>query len=157
MTQTLSSFTTLTTPRLRADAFYQLARLACWSFALVSLCFFVPEVGFDYFVGKTGLVEDAFVVATPVLWIVSLLPFIVVLEAGAAYRSSALRMRGLLMFIVLTLGVAVIVGYGIPAFYLTYVYPSGNSGHQPYVMLGVGLAAWFLLIGASRLMLWKRA
>ena len=153
MTQSLFASTADAHFKPLSVSFFQIAQLALWSFALVSLCFFVPETGFDYFVGS---IESSFV-AYPLFWMVSLLPFIVFLEAWGAYRSSALNKWGLGIFVVFTGAITGVVAYGIPAVYFTYLHPAGDSSYLPYLMLGAGAVAWLLLFGASRLLIWKKA
>ena len=123
--------------------------LGVWSFALPSLMFLVPETGFGWIVwNNPGVSVPPMDVlgGTMALFITSLLPVVIFLEARRAGKQGRLNKKGLALYVVLGVIGASLLGFGLPLFYVSYLLPNSLITAFPYAMALGGFVVWMTML-----------
>ena len=123
--------------------------LSVWSFALPSLMFLVPETGFGWIYwnhtdANLPLMEA--LGGTMILFISSLLPVAIYLEARRASKRGSLNKKGLALYALFGVTGASLLGFGLPGLYVSFMHPNGYIAALPYTMALGGFVVWMALV-----------
>lgn len=123
--------------------------LSVWSFALPSLMFLVPETGFGWIYWNhtdANLPLMEVLGGTMILFISSLLPVAIYLEARRASKRGDLNKKGLALYILFGVIGASLLGFGLPLFYVSYMLPNDLITALPYTMALGGFVVWMMML-----------
>ena len=132
-----------------------------WSFALPSLMFLVPQIGFHWIawnhpLGASVPLTDVFG-GTMAMVIGSLLPAVLYLETRRASQRGDLSRKGLALFTLSGVLGASLLGFGLPLLYALYLHPNGYMTALPHMMVLGGFVVWMTMMFTRKLVVRKPA